>query len=78
MESICETSTVEQLPLTPQKQQTKLPAFKVTKPGVKRIARKTPKKLQRPVVPSGMIFPIKVQADGLLNVKDTPAYLIDA
>lgn len=71
MESACVAPTS-----APKKEQTKLPAFKVTKPGVQRGPRKLPKALQRPIRPIGKTSPVKIKADGLLDVKDPPSYLI--
>jgi hypothetical protein len=77
MESTCVTPASE--PISAQKkEQTKLPAFKVTKPGAKRGPRKLPKALQRPVRPSGTISSVKIRADGLVDVKDPPPYLMAA
>ncbi|KAJ4345871.1 beta transducin [Didymosphaeria variabile] len=73
-----DTPTAGQPAAAPKKEQTKLPAFKVTKPGVKRGLKKLPKALQRPLRPSGKHPPIKIAANGLVDVQDPPSYLVVA
>ena len=55
-----------------------LSVFKITKPGVKRRLRKLPQALQRPTPPAGKGSSVKVKADGLLDIKDVPDYLMAA
>ncbi|KAF2442166.1 hypothetical protein P171DRAFT_523040 [Karstenula rhodostoma CBS 690.94] len=77
MESTCVVPASEPAS-TPKKEQTKLPIFKVTKPGVKRGPRKLPKALQRPVRSAGKVSPVKIKADGLVDARDPPSYLVPA
>lgn len=77
MESSCDTS-IAMVTSSPKKEQTKFPIFKVMKSGVKRGPRKLPKALQRPTRPNGMKSSVKIKANGLLDIKDTPYYLLAA
>lgn len=73
------TPPVEQSPSSSTKQgQSKPPVFKVIKPGIKRQTKKLPKALQRPLTPLGGSSPVKIRADGLLDVEEIPPYLMDA
>ncbi|KAJ4287356.1 beta transducin [Kalmusia sp. IMI 367209] len=72
------TPATEQPTCALKQEQMKLPAFRITKSGVKRNTKKLPKALQRPIPPSGKIYPVKVRADGLLNIEDVPDYLMAA
>ncbi|KAF9735836.1 hypothetical protein PMIN06_002201 [Paraphaeosphaeria minitans] len=75
MESPCVCPATEPAS-TQKKEQTKLPAFRVTKPGVKRSPRKLSKALKRPIRPDGKASPVKIKADGLVDVKNPPSDLV--
>jgi hypothetical protein len=70
------TATAEKITCTPKNVQSTLPIYKVVKSSApKRRSKKFLQALQRLTPPPGKRYPVKILANGLVDIENTPDYL---